>query len=130
VADTPELDSVLDNRDQLQFKLDSQWGTIAKSLGSHKGRRFNLGALLRCCTKREARGGVVTLWLGYLSHRERLAEELSDPETRGMLKGALGLVLGRPHEINVSGDNYPAAVDKSPELGITPWQERPQGIAR
>ena len=81
--------------------LERQWGEIVKSL-RHTGKRFKLGALLRGCIQREVDNGVITLKFTYLSHVERVEQELSDPETRRAVQEVLARVMGSPYDVQVS----------------------------
>ena len=82
--------------------LEGQWSDILRSLSRYKGKRFNLGALLRDCREREVADGTVTLRFSYRSHMERMQEELEDPQTRKVLEDALAKALDGPHNIVVS----------------------------
>ena len=81
--------------------LERQWGEIVRSL-RHTGKRFKLGALLRGCSQREVDNGVITLKFTYLSHVERVEQELSDPETRRAVQEVLARVMGSPYDVQVS----------------------------
>ena len=82
--------------------LDAQWSEILRSLRGRKGRRFDLGALLRSSNERDVADGVVTLRYSHPSHKERMEEELRDPQTRIMLEETLVKALGGPYDIKVS----------------------------
>ena len=84
-----------------QPRLESQWSAILRSLRHHKGRRFFLGPLLRTCEEREISDGQITLKFSHKSHMERMEQELSDPQTRKVLKNALAQALGGPYDISV-----------------------------
>jgi DNA polymerase-3 subunit gamma/tau len=81
---------------------DAQWSELLRSLSRYKGKRFNLGALLRACGQREIADGVVTLSFSHRSHMERMQEEMEDPATRKVLQEALDKALEGAHEIRVS----------------------------
>jgi DNA polymerase-3 subunit gamma/tau len=83
-------------------RLETQWGAILKSLSRHKGKRFNLGALLRDCREREVADGLITLKFSHRSHMERMQEELGDPQSRKVLREALQDALDGSYEIEVS----------------------------
>ena len=83
-------------------RLETQWGAILKSLSRHKGKRFNLGALLRDCREREVADGLITLKFSHRSHMERMQEELEDPNSRKVLREAVQDALDGPYEIEVS----------------------------
>ena len=87
--------------------LEGQWNEILKSLNRQKGRRFNLGALLRVSTAREISDGVIVLKYSHPSHRERLEQELEDPQTRRTLQEAFATALGGSYEIQVSDAEGP-----------------------
>ena len=82
--------------------LEGQWNEVLKSLSRYKGRRFNLGALLRDCKEREVADGLVTLKFSYRSHMERMEEELEDPQTRKVLEETLAKFLDGPYRVQVS----------------------------
>ena len=83
-------------------RLETQWAAILKSLSRHKGKRFNLGALLRDCREREIGDGLITLKFSHRSHMERMQEELADPQSRKVLREALQDALDGSYEIEVS----------------------------
>ena len=83
-------------------RLETQWAAILKSLSRHKGKRFNLGALLRDCREREVGDGMITLKFSHRSHMERMQEELADPQSRKVLREALQDALDGSYEIEVS----------------------------
>ena len=82
-------------------KLESQWDEIVKSLRTHKGKRFNLGALLRSSTEREVEDGAITLRYLHTSHLERMQEELDDPGASKVLKDAFAQAMEGSYEIRV-----------------------------
>ena len=84
-----------------QPRLESQWDAILESLKHAKGRRFNLGALMRDCKEREVADGLITLKFSHKSHMERMEQELSDPQTKKVLNNALANALGGPYDISV-----------------------------
>ena len=83
-------------------RLESQWSEILKSLSRYKGKRFNLGALLRDCKQREVADGNIDLRFSYRSHMERMEEELQDPQSRKVLMDALAEALDGPIDIRLS----------------------------
>ena len=84
-----------------QPRLESQWDAILKSLRRQKGRRFFLGPLLSTCEEREVADGRITLKFSHKSHMERMEQELSDPQTRKVIAGALAKALGDTYDISV-----------------------------
>ena len=61
---------------------DDRWEGLVKTLSRHKGRRFNLGALLRACRHHRLEGDTLTLNFTHRSHMERMQEEMDYPESR------------------------------------------------
>ena len=79
-------------------RLERQWPVVVRALSRHKGRRFNLGALLRACNRREVSNGTVSLEFSHTSHKERMEEEIEDLESIRVLKEALSNALDAPVE--------------------------------
>jgi len=65
-----------------------------RTLSQYKGRRFNIGALLRDCKSRRVDGDTIILTFGHRSHMERLQEEMDDPQTRRTVQEALAKAVG------------------------------------
>ena len=82
-------------------RLASQWDSIVKALRTQKGKRFNLGALLRSSTQRVVEDGTITLKYSHTSHLERMQEELDDPEAGRLLRGAFEQAMQGPYEIRL-----------------------------
>ena len=84
------------------------------------GNRFKLGALLRGCKEREVADGVITLKFAYVSHVERVQQELGDAATRREVEETLERILGNPYRIEVSvaasenHGNQKGVADRSP----------------
>ena len=73
---------------------DDRWEELIKTLSRHKGRRFNLGALLRACRHHLLDGDTLTLDFTHRSHMERMQEEMEYPESRRTFLEAVGGNLG------------------------------------
>jgi DNA polymerase-3 subunit gamma/tau len=84
-----------------QSGADRQWGEILRSLRGLKGKRFDLGALLRSSTSREQGDGTFTLKYSHSSHMERIEEELQDHASRTTIEEAVAKVLGGKYDIRV-----------------------------
>ena len=63
-------------------------------LSRQKGRRFNLGALLRACRHHLLDGDTLTLDFTHRSHMERMQEEMNYPESHRTLLEAVKENLG------------------------------------
>ena len=89
-------------------RLDIQWPSILRSLSRHKGKRFNVGALLRSSTERTVIDNVIKLQYSHKSHMDRIQSELEDPKTRKVIKDVLDTAMGKPYDLKVeslSGGN-------------------------
>ena len=84
-----------------QSGLDRQWAEILRLLRGRKGRRFDLGALLRSSTERIQGEGTFTLKYSHSSHMERIEEELLDHGSRSAIEEAVAKVLGGKYDIEV-----------------------------
>jgi DNA polymerase-3 subunit gamma/tau len=85
-----------------QGRLESQWNQVLRSLDRRKGKRFDLGALLRSSTGREVSDGTITLKYSHASHQERMQEELDDPQTSRLLREAFGEIMDGTYEIQAA----------------------------
>ncbi len=83
-------------------RLEHGWSELLNSLRMQKGRRFNIGALLRSCVAREIIDDTVVMKFAHRSHMERMQEELEDPQTRRVLADAVAALMEREYEIKVS----------------------------
>jgi len=102
-VDAPEADggAVAGPPSGPQARLDTNWGSVVRSL-RHTGKRFKLGALLRGCRQRDVSDGLITLRFSYVSHVDRMRQELEDPETRKIVKEVFAGVMEGPYEVEVS----------------------------
>ena len=73
-----------------------QWNNTVKALSRHKGRKYNLGALLRDCKVNSITLDDKTLTLPFTNkaNLERMEEELEDPSSRQRLGEALAESFG------------------------------------
>ena len=73
-----------------------QWNNTVKSLSRHKGRKYNLGALLRDCKVNSISLDGKTLVLPFTNkaNLERMQEELEDPASRARMSEALASYFG------------------------------------
>jgi hypothetical protein len=96
------------------------WDALVKTLSRAKGRRFNIGALLRDCREQVPNGEQLTLIFGHRSHLERLQEELEDPQSVRTVKAAMAEALGTAYELNLV-----VAEDSNGRSGPSPATESP-----
>ena len=80
--------------------LESQWDTVVRSL-RHAGKRFKLGALLRGCRERNVTDSLIILKFPFISHVERMEQELDDPAIRRELQEVFDRVMGDTYEVQV-----------------------------
>ena len=96
------------------------WDALVKTLSRAKGRRFNIGALLRDCKPQTPEADSLTLVFTHRSHLERLQEELEDPQGTRTVKAALQEALGTAYELNLvlsedsNGRSGPSPATDSP----------------
>ena len=82
--------------------VEVAWKDIVNLLSRHKGKRFNLGALLRDCKEQFIDGEVLRLRFLHRSHMERMAEEMEDPRTRKIVEDVLVEVLEHSYKVEIS----------------------------
>ncbi len=84
--------------------LASQWVATVKALGRHKGKKYNLGALLRDC-KPEAislEGDTLVLAFTNKSNMVRMQEEIDDPKGRRLVADAVEQFFDQPYEFRLT----------------------------
>ena len=81
---------------------DPQWEQILRSLRHAKGKKYNLGSLLRDCRERHVVDNTLTLMFAHRAHMERMQEEFDDPASRKLVRDAVQSALGGEYEIQVS----------------------------
>ena len=81
-----------------------QWNNTVKALSRHKGRKYNLGALLRDCKVNSISLDDKTLVLPFTNkaNLERMQEELEDPASRKRLTEALTQSFGEGCEYQLT----------------------------
>ncbi len=117
--------------------FQEQWGTLVKTLSRYKGKRFNIGALLRDCKNQDVEGETLVLTFAHRSHLERMQEELDDPQGMKTVNEALLKSLGTSYRLRLSlaegnGGGNPTATAQSPlvraalSMGARIMEEREQ----
>ncbi len=81
-----------------------QWSDTVKSLSRHKGRKYNLGALLRDCKVSgiSLDGKRLTLPFTNKANYERMQEELEDPAAHKRMTDALSQFFGEGCEYELT----------------------------
>ena len=90
-----------------------------RSLRHAKGKKYNLGSLLRDCRERRVDDDTLTLMFAHRAHMERMQEEFDDPASRKLVRDAVQSALGGEYEIQVTladgGGNGPQAERRAEE---------------
>ena len=81
-----------------------QWNNALKALSRHKGRKYNLGALLRDCKVNSITldGKRLVLPFTNKANLERMEEELDDPSSRSRLSEVLAQSFGEGCEFELT----------------------------
>ena len=88
-------------------ELGVQWLAALKVLGRLKGRKYNLGALLRDCKANAVSLDGNTLVLGFSNkaNLERMQEEMDDPGSRRQVSEAVSEAFGTAYELRIGMAN-------------------------
>ena len=95
------------------------WNDLVRALSRIKGRRFNIGALLRDCRGQQVEGENLVLAFAHRSHLERMQQELEDPQSQRAVQEALEKHLGRAYALSLTlsednGTHSGASPSRSP----------------
>ena len=84
--------------------LAGRWSATVKALGRHKGRKYNLGALLRDCRADSValEGDTLVLAFTHRAHMERMQEEMEYPEGKRQVQDAVTQNLGGAYELKLT----------------------------
>ena len=82
--------------------LQAQWTELVRILSRYKGKRFNIGALLRDCRTQELEGDTLVLAFAHRSHLDRMQEELDDPQSMKTIEEALVKSLGASYRLRLT----------------------------
>ena len=101
----------------------AQWAATVKALSRHKGKKHNLGALLRGC-KADAislDGETLVLPFNHSTIMEFMQEEMDDPTSRGLVTQVIGQCFGQSYDFKItlaegsgSGGAGPRGAQSSP----------------
>ena len=88
-------------------ELGSKWLAAVKILGRHKGKKYNLGALLRDCKANGVSLEDDTLVLGFSNkaNLERMQEEMEDPGSRRQVSEVVTEAFGATYEFRLTMAN-------------------------
>ena len=84
--------------------LAGRWSATVKALGRHKGRKYNLGALLRDCRADAVavEGDTLVLAFAHRAHMERMQEEMEYPEGKRQVQDAVNQNLGGAYDLKLT----------------------------
>jgi DNA polymerase-3 subunit gamma/tau len=94
------------------------WAATVKKLSRHKGKKFNLGALLRGCKADIISLEEKTLVLPFThsTNMERMQDEMEDPTSKGLVMQVIGECFGQPYDFKITladGDGQGGAKPKA-----------------
>jgi len=80
------------------------WAAAVKSLSRHKGKKYNLGALLRGCKADAISLDENTLVLPFThsTNMERMQEEMDDPTARSLVTQVIGECFGQSYDFRIT----------------------------
>ena len=83
--------------------LAQAWAATVRALGRHKGKKYNLGALLRDCRPGSIslEGETLVLGFSHRTHMERMQEEMEDPKSRAAVSETINQFFDRPYELRL-----------------------------
>jgi DNA polymerase-3 subunit gamma/tau len=109
INNSPKLENIneVSNSDDENNKIESgavvsnseKWDELIKRLSKMKGKRFNIGALLRDCKKHEVADGKAMLEFTHRSHMERVESEIDDVIVKKMLAQTINEIFEGEYEI-------------------------------
>ena len=84
--------------------LAGRWLATVKALGRHKGRKYNLGALLRDCRADAiaVEGDTLVLAFTHRAHMERMQEEMEYPEGKRQVQDVVNQHLGSAYDLKLT----------------------------
>jgi DNA polymerase III subunit gamma/tau len=101
--------SVPASAENMDGDLYSRWLATVKALARCKGKKYNLGALLRDCKADTItlEGETLVLCFAHRTNMERMQEELEDPNGRRMVAEAVGKFFGESYtfKLTLNGDS-------------------------
>ncbi len=85
-------------------ELGAQWLVAVKVLARHKGKKYNLGALLRDCKANAVslEGNTLVLGFSNKANLERMQEEMEDPGSRRQVTEAVTKSFGATYELRLT----------------------------
>jgi DNA polymerase-3 subunit gamma/tau len=107
--------------------LAAYWAATVKTLGRHKGKKYNLGALMRDCRSDDITidGDTLTLAFAHRAHMERMQEELADPSGKQQVDSVVSENFGGNYTLRLTllddkgeNSNGPSSSQSSPLVRV------------
>ena len=107
--------------------LAANWAATVKTLGRHKGKKYNLGALLRDCRADAITidGNTLVLAFAHRAHMERMQEELADPNGKQQVDDVVSENFGGEYALKLTlledrgeSSNGPGSSQNSPLVRV------------
>ena len=107
--------------------LAANWAATVKTLGRHKGKKYNLGALMRDCRSDDITidGDTLTLAFAHRAHMERMQEELADPSGKQQVDSVVSENFGGDYTLRLTllddkgeNSNGPSSSQSSPLVRV------------
>ena len=107
--------------------LAANWAATVKTLGRHKGKKYNLGALMRDCRSDDIiiDGDTLILAFAHRAHMERMQEELADPSGKQQVDSVVSENFGGNYTLRLTlledkgeSSNGPGSSQSSPLVRV------------
>lgn len=105
--------------DNAPSSMKQQLNQVANALRRYKGKRFNVGSLIRDCRGYHIEGDSLSLIFTHQSHFDRFKEEIQDPRCHNAVEEAVTNTLGSKYNLNPvldanNGTNNNSSAQQSP----------------
>jgi DNA polymerase-3 subunit gamma/tau len=107
--------------------LAANWAATVKTLGRHKGKKYNLGALMRDCRSDDIiiDGDTLILAFAHRAHMERMQEELADHSGKQQVDSVVSENFGGDYTLRLTmledkgeNSNGPGSSQSSPLVRV------------
>jgi len=107
--------------------LAANWAATVKTLGRHKGKKYNLGALMRDCRSDAIKieGDTLVLAFAHRANMERMQEELADPNGKQQVDSVVTENFGGQYNLRLTvledrgeSSNGPGSSQNSPLVRV------------